>query len=60
MSGDQPDLSGAARWKATRAAPDDLDERKHALEQEISSGDTERLRIGLRQYHRMLYQILTL
>jgi hypothetical protein len=37
-----------------------LDERKHALEQEISSGDTERLRIGLRQYHQMLDQILAL
>jgi hypothetical protein len=31
-----------------------LDERKHALKQEISSGDTERLRIRLRQYHQIL------
>lgn len=37
-----------------------LDARKHALEQEISSGDTERLRIGLRRYHQMLDQILAL
>lgn len=37
-----------------------LDEREHALEQEISSGDTERLRIGLRRYHPMLDQILAL
>jgi hypothetical protein len=37
-----------------------LDERKHALEREISSGDTERLRIGLRQYHQMLDQFLAL
>lgn len=37
-----------------------LDDRKHILEQGISDGDTEQLRIGLRQYRQMLNQILTL
>jgi len=37
-----------------------LNERKHTLEQGIANGDTEQLRIGLRQYRHMLDQILTL
>lgn len=37
-----------------------LQDRKHTLEQWIANGDTEQLRIGLRQYRHMLDQILTL
>jgi len=37
-----------------------LNDRKHTLEQGIANGDTEQLRIGLRQYRHMLDQILTL
>jgi hypothetical protein len=38
-------------------APDD---RKHTLEQGIANGDTEQLRIGLRQYRQILDRILAL
>jgi hypothetical protein len=37
-----------------------LDDRKHTLEQGIANGDTEQLRIGLRQYRQMLDRILAL
>lgn len=37
-----------------------LQDRKHTLEQGIANGDTEQLRIGLRQYRHMLDQIVTL
>jgi hypothetical protein len=37
-----------------------LDERKQTLEQVTAGGDTEQLRIGLRQYRQMLDHILAL
>ncbi|MCW2942165.1 MAG: hypothetical protein JWN00_5150, partial [Actinomycetia bacterium] len=37
-----------------------LDERTQALEQGTAGGDTEQLRIGLRQYRQMLDRILAL
>ncbi|WP_067460920.1 hypothetical protein [Actinomadura macra] len=37
-----------------------LDERKRVLDLGIANGDTEQLRIGMRQYRQMLDQILAL
>jgi len=52
--------AGALNDEIVSALTTALDDRKHTLERGIADGDTEQLRMGMRQYHQMLDQILTL